>query len=227
MDDIQTIFSQKKKPPVFPGTGNKLGYEGNINFVYESPDRIYHNRTKASEQNADALENPLYSETFGVERVTRFECWKESNYYPKWCTFPDAYLMTQGENGDPEAWNMKRYVQRIREDHDEDYKQWGKEIYENAIVDIMTRFINFNDFNALDDITKLVLIDMQNDKIREFYRLYFNKDFPLISHRDVTSLHELHTNGVNGIKFSFTGPVIFKVLRLLLFFIKWIPWFFS
>lgn len=198
MDKITTIFSAPKKAPIFPGKGNVIGYTGNINFVPESDDRIYHNKTKCSQINADVFENPLYSESMGVVSVKQFEEWKSHVYLDKYAT-EYYYVIQHTTNPD---FDLREWISLQKWNNEQ--KEKALKIFEDAVLEL-----SGDSMNDLEEASKFIF---------SLKPSVFKEIFSLNSHH-CANFQNLNSN---NIQFSFTGPVVFKLVRLLLFFFKWI-----
>ena len=205
-DKITTIFSSPKKAPIFPGKGNKLGYEGNINFVPESEDRIYHSKSISSKMNADALENSLYSESMGVVSVKRFEEWSSCIYLDKYAT--DYYYVIQHRTNP--NFNLHHWI--AMQEWNKEQQEKATKIFEDAMLELVGDSIN--DFGELEKATKFIF---------NFKPSIFKEGFRVNSY----SYDNFQTLSSNSVKFNFTGPVVFKLIRLVFFFLKWILCFWT
>lgn len=201
MSKITTIFSESKKKS-FPGKFQQIEYQGNLNFMPESSDHVYHNKSQLSEMNAKVLENKkFYYETTEIESVAQFENWNSNscriiNNY-------DHYLRMQEYITNPTAYGKKRFEEAVWANYDLEMRQKAQEIALHAIAEIVDGSV----INDLDEFTKLI-IKMQTSKIKEFIVSPVGIQFS-----NVDSLTSI-------MKFSFTGPVFIKIIRLILFFAK-------
>lgn len=205
-DRITTIFSASKRAPTFPGKGNVLGYAGNINFVPESDDRVYHNRTMCSKMNADALENPLYSESMGVVSVKQFDEWKNLVYLDEYAT-KYYYVIQHRKNPD---FDLDNWIAM---------QQWNEEQKEKAIKifeDFMLEFAG-SSTNSLNDL----------EEVRKFIINFKPSVFKEVSSINVGSHVDFQNLNSTKIQFTFTGPLVFKLIRLIFFFLKWVLYFWT
>ena len=206
-DKIRTIFSAStREAPFFPGKGSVIGYAGNINFVPESEDRVYHNKTKCSSMNADALETPLYSESMGVVSVKQFDEWKSHVYLDEYAT-TYYYVIQHRTNPD---FDLHHWIAMQKWNNEQ--KEKAMKIFEDAVLELAKDSVN--DFNDLEETRKFIF---------SLKPSVFKEVFSISSHHFINYPH-LNTNSV---KFSCASPVAFKLIRLILFFFKWILYFWT